>query len=161
MVIVRTLARADLPAALDLFAAVAAEGRWLATEPPVDRREVVAGWEALLDTGEGTVLAAHLEEGAPPCGLLVLAGRERPRLGMLVAAEARRRGVGRALLEAAVGWARAAGAAEVSLLVFTHNEAAAALYARHGFLDRGVLLRAFPRRSGERWDARRMVLHLG
>src|SRR5512139_1362783 len=51
---VRTVTARDLPACLDLFEAVCAEGRWLATEAPIDRREVRARWEALLSTGEGT-----------------------------------------------------------------------------------------------------------
>jgi GNAT superfamily N-acetyltransferase len=148
---------ADLTACLDLFAAVCAEGRWLATEAPVDRRVIRERWEALLSTGEGTLLLAERAPGTAPAGLLALVGRARPELGMLVAPACRRAGVGEALLLAALAWARAAGAPELVLHVFLHNHAAIALYRKHGFEPQRTLLRAYPRRSGERWDALRMV----
>jgi ribosomal protein S18 acetylase RimI-like enzyme len=152
---IRTLAEADLPAALDLFEAVVREGRWLATEPPVDRRETASAWRSLLETGHGTLLVA--DAGDTIAGLAVMVGRGTPELGMLVAEGWRRRGVGRALVDACVEWARAAGAKEIVLHVFPHNTAAVALYERHGFARLGVILRGYPRRSGERWDAIRMV----
>ncbi|MGC3996005.1 MAG: N-acetyltransferase [Anaeromyxobacter sp.] len=158
--IVRRLTAADLPACLELFVEVAAEGQWLATEPPIDRREVRASWEALLASGQGTLFLAEDAPGGPPLGLAAMVGQARPELGMLVARAHRRRGVGEALLRAALEWARGVAAPEVVLHVFPHNEAALALYRAHGFQDRGRLQRAYPRRSGERWDAIRMVLDL-
>ncbi len=157
---VREVTPADLRACLDLFVAVCGEGRWLATESPVDRAEVRASWRAVLDTGQGTLLLAEERPGGPPLGLALLVGRARPEIGMLVAQGHRRRGIGALLLTAAVDWCRAAGATELALHVFTHNEAAAALYRKHGFEERAVLRRAYPRRSGERWDAIRMVKEL-
>ena len=154
---VRTLDPGDLRACLDLFVAVCMEGRWLATEAPVNRLEVRASWRAILDTGHGTLLLAEERPRDPPAGLALLVGRVRPELGMLVAAGHRRRGVGDLLLAAAVEWSRSIGAAELVLHVFTHNEGAVALYRKHGFEIRDVLQRAYPRRSGERWDAIRMV----
>ncbi len=154
---VRPLTDADLDRCIDLFDAVAAEGRWLATEPPIDHREVRARWRALLDTGEGTLLVAEEEGAAEPLGLAAMVGRTSPELGMLVAAGHRRRGVGDALLDACVAWAREVGAQEVVLHVFPHNTGAVALYRKHGFEERGLLRRAYPRRDGQRWDAIRMV----
>jgi GNAT superfamily N-acetyltransferase len=144
-----------MEACLDLFEAVAAEGRWLATEPPVNRPEVRARWRALLATGTGTILVAL--EGPRPVGLAALVGVERPELGMLVAADQRGRGVGAALLEASLAWARTVSAEEIVLHVFPSNAAAIALYRRHGFEEQERLLRAYPRSSGERWDAIRMT----
>lgn len=158
---VRPLAAPDLRASLDLFTAVCEEGRWLATEAPVNRREIRAGWEAILSTGHGTILLAEDRPGAEPAGLALLVGRARPELGMLVAAAWRGQGVGELLLRAALDWARGVGASEVVLHVFTHNTAAAALYRKHGFEERAVLRAAYPRRSGARWDAVRMVKVLG
>jgi ribosomal-protein-alanine N-acetyltransferase len=80
---------------------------------------------------------------------------------MLVRAERRRQGVGDALIDACVEWARGRGAREVVLHVFPHNPAAVALYRKHGFEERGLVREAYPRRNGERWDAIRMVLPLG
>ncbi len=156
--LIRPLAGEDLEAALDLFEEVAAEGLWLATEAPVDRRETRARWEALASTGEGTILVA--EEDGAPVGLAALAGRETPELGLLVAASSRRRGVGRALLEAAIAQARTARARAIVLHVFPHATAALALYRDAGFAETGVARAAFLRRSGERWDAIRMELRL-
>jgi len=156
---VRTLAEADLPAALDLFDAVVREGRWLATEPPVNRFETAASWRALLESDLGTLLVADAD--GQLAGLAVLVGRGSPELGMLVAEGSRRRGIGHALVDACVDWARAAGANEIVLHVFPHNTGAVALYEKHGFERRGLIRRGYPRRSGERWDALRMVKPLG
>jgi GNAT superfamily N-acetyltransferase len=155
---VRVLAEADLDPALDLFEEVAAEGRWLANEPPVDRREVGARWRDLIRTGEGTILVA--EDGGPPAGIAAMVGLAAPELGMLVRASRRGQGVGDALVRACVAWAEGRGAREVVLHVFPHNGAAIGLYRKHGFEDRGVLKAAYPRRSGERWDALKMSLPL-
>lgn len=158
---VRGVAPGDIPACLDLFSRVAEEGRWIATEAPVDRREVRLRWEGLLRTGDGALLLAEEHEEAPPEGLAALVGRDRPELGMLVAPGGRRRGVGTALLLACIEWARAAGATEVVLHVFPHNHAALALYRKHGFEERARILRAYGRKSGERWDVIRMVRKTG
>lgn len=152
---VRILAHTDLEPCLDLFEAVAAEGRWLANEPPIDRDEVRARWIDLVRTGEGTLLVAG--DGEEPMGLAAMVGLTSPELGMLVRAGQRRRGVGDALVRACVEWARGRGAREVVLHVFPHNGAAIALYRKHGFEERGVVREAYVRRNGERWDAIRMV----
>jgi RimJ/RimL family protein N-acetyltransferase len=157
---VRTLSDADLEASLDLFEEVAAEGRWLANEPPVDRAEVAARWRDLIRTGEGTILVAEGDDGGPPAGLAAMVGLAAPELGMLVRATWRRQGVGDALVRACVAWARGRGAREVVLHVFPHNAGAIALYRKHGFEDRAFLRGAYPRRSGERWDAVQMALPL-
>ena len=51
----------------------------------------------------------------------------------------RRRGIGRALMDAAIREARAAGARKLNLRVLAHNMDARALYARCGFEVEGVL----------------------
>ncbi len=148
-----------MKACLDLFEAVAAEGLWLATEAPIYRREVAARWRDLLDTGEGTLLLA--EEDGAPVGLAAVVGKFTPELGMLVRADRRRRGIGDALVEACVDWARAQRAREIVLHVFEHNPAAVALYRKHGFEERPGARRAYRRRNGEQWGAIRMVKTLG
>jgi ribosomal protein S18 acetylase RimI-like enzyme len=155
---VRPLEAADVEAALDLFAAVAAEGRWLASEAPIDRCEVRARWRDLVETGEGTLLVA--EDAGAPIGLAALVGRTEPELGMLVRADCRRQGVGDALVRACVAWAKERGARRIVLHVFPHNAGAIALYEKHGFADRGIVPRSYRRRNGERWDAFRMVKEL-
>jgi putative acetyltransferase len=58
-------------------------------------------------------------------------------LGLMVAADARRQGVGRALLDAAVEWSRSAGIRKLELHVFPWNEPAIKLYERFGFEREG------------------------
>lgn len=73
-------------------------------------------------------------------------------LGLMVAADARRQGVGRALLEAAIEWARAAGVRKLELHVFPWNEPALRLYESFGF-EREGYRKAHYRRDGELVDA--------
>jgi len=73
-------------------------------------------------------------------------------VGLMVAADARRQGVGTALLRAAVDWAREAGVRKLELHVFPWNEAAIALYDAFGFEREGYRKRHY-RRGGEFVDA--------
>jgi RimJ/RimL family protein N-acetyltransferase len=69
-------------------------------------------------------------------------------LGLMVAESHRRLGVGLALLEAAVVWARAQGVSKLELHVFPHNEGAIALYDRFGFEREGYRKRHYRRPDG-------------
>ena len=73
-------------------------------------------------------------------------------LGLMVAAGARRRGIGSALLAAAVEWARASGIRKLELHVFPWNEPAIRLYERFGF-EREGYRNAHYRRGREYVDA--------
>ena len=58
-------------------------------------------------------------------------------LGMSVAASHRRRGIGRALVEHGVAWARETGITRIELYVFATNTPAIALYEACGFQHEG------------------------
>jgi RimJ/RimL family protein N-acetyltransferase len=73
-------------------------------------------------------------------------------LGLMVAAGWRRRGIGRALLQQAVNWARESGIRKLELHVFPHNEPAIALYESFGF-EREGYRRAHYRRGATYVDA--------
>ena len=73
-------------------------------------------------------------------------------LGLMVAKEYRRLGIGRGLIEAAETWARGVGVRKVELHVFPHNEAAIALYESLGYVREG-LRRGQYRRGGMFQDA--------
>jgi RimJ/RimL family protein N-acetyltransferase len=74
-------------------------------------------------------------------------------VGLMVAKSARRQGVGRALLEAAIGWARGASVRKLELHVFPWNEAAIALYESCGFEREGYRRQHYRRGDGEFVDA--------
>ena len=80
------------------------------------------------------------------------ASRHVADLGLMVAAEHRRRGIGRRLLEQAVDWARAAGVRKLELHVFPHNAPAIALYESFGFAREGYR-RGHYLRDGRSLDA--------
>ena len=63
-------------------------------------------------------------------------------IGMMVRADARRRGVGQALLEACIATARSAGLETLTLTVTAGNAEAVGLYERNGFASYGLLARA-------------------
>jgi putative acetyltransferase len=56
---------------------------------------------------------------------------------MLVDRDWRGRGVGSALVQAAIGWARGQGLHKLCLEVFAHNAVAIALYRKSGFVEEG------------------------
>ena len=87
------------------------------------------------------------------------ASRHVADLGLMVAATHRRRGIGRALLEQAVTWARGADIRKLELHVFPWNEPAIVLYERFGF-EREGLRREHYRRDGEYVDAILMAYRL-
>ena len=82
------------------------------------------------------------------------ARKDRPaEIGMAVAAPWRGRGVGTALMQACVDWARERGIHKLALQVWPHNGAAIRLYTRFGFEREGVLRAHYRRENGDLWDA--------
>jgi RimJ/RimL family protein N-acetyltransferase len=142
-----------VPLAL-LFAAVAGERDGIATEPPVDVEARAASWNldgSLLAVSGGTIVGMiHVDRSRFGSG----------EIGMAVARDWRGRGVGSALLAAAVDWAREQGLHKLSLSVFPHNEAAIALYRKFGFVEEGRRVKHIRRASGELWDTIEMGLLL-
>lgn len=159
--VVRETTPDDLDAVMDLTEEVAAEGRWIATEPGFDRAERKARVEASLgDPNAGNFVA---DAGGVIVGS---AGIDRKSVavpasfGMMVAAGWRGRGIGSALLVACIEWARAVGAHKVALDAWPHNEAAIALYRKFGFVQEGHLVKHYRRANGELWDSVEMGLLL-
>jgi RimJ/RimL family protein N-acetyltransferase len=159
-VTVRPAREADLDALVELYAAVAAEGRWIGAEAPVDRERRRQRFAEQLHSDSTVMLVADARGQLVGQLGLHVAGYGVADLGMLVAEGWRRRGVGSALLREGIDRARQAGAHKVSLQVWPHNRAAIALYERFGFRREGRLRRHYRRRSGELWDAILMGLPL-
>jgi RimJ/RimL family protein N-acetyltransferase len=80
--------------------------------------------------------------------------------GMLVDREWRGRGVGSALIQAAIAWARDQGLHKLCLEVFSQNTAAIALYRKCGFVEEGHRVKQYRRANGELWDSLLMGLPL-
>jgi ribosomal-protein-alanine N-acetyltransferase len=116
-------------------------------------------FEDLLD-GEG--IFAFVVQGEDPAGVLVgraIAG-EAEILTVGVAPWARRQGVAKALMAAAIGAARNAGAADMFLEVDVDNGSAVALYESLGFVRSGLRKGYYDRGADGRADAHVMRLDL-
>ncbi len=153
---VRPAVPGDSRAMAELFAAVAAERSGIATEPPVDVEERAA---LFARTAPGSVVALA---GGQLVGFIhVEASRHGfGEFGMLVDRGWRGRGVGSALVQASIGWARDQGLHKLCLEVFAHNAAAIALYRKSGFVEEGRRIRHYRRANGELWDSIVMGLAL-
>jgi RimJ/RimL family protein N-acetyltransferase len=158
---VRPATDADLDAVVDIRWQVAAEDRWIGTEVPFDRAAARQLSAELVDAGSaGTLLVADTGERVVGYLFLKVASYGVAELGMALLDGSRGKGLGVALLDAGVTWARSAGAHKVNLEVWPHNERAVALYRRAGFVIEGRRRAHYRRRSGERWDALIMGLLL-
>ncbi len=140
----------------ELFGAVAAERDGIATEPPVDIGQRTVQFAAsvassVIAVADGQVIGMiHVEASRHGFG----------EIGMLVDRDWRGRGVGSALIQAAIGLARQQGLHKLSLEVFAGNTAAIALYRKCRFLEEGLRTGQYRRASGELWDTAIMGLAL-
>jgi putative acetyltransferase len=160
-VIVRRAEPGDAEALVELGRAVGSEPEgWLIA---------VDGWRgaaeerrylrAIRRYPHAAVFVAEDEEEGELVGRISLARDQHPAsyhvadLGLMVSASYRRQGIGRALLEAAVGWAREAGVTKLELHVFPWNEPGIRLYESFGFEREGFRKAHYRRGDGEYADA--------
>ncbi len=147
---------ADARPMAELFAAVAEERSGIASEPPVDvdartvQFTASVGSSIVAVAGDQLVGLIHVEASRHGFG----------EFGMLVDREWRGRGVGSALIQAAIGWARVQGLHKLCLEVFPQNVAAIALYRKCGFVAEGHRVKHYRRANGELWDSLIMGLPL-
>jgi RimJ/RimL family protein N-acetyltransferase len=158
-VIVRPATPRDAEACVELATAVGSEPEgWLISttdwRPVSEERRYL---KALQRWPHAAVLLAEEEDGRL-VGRLSLSRDTHPAsahvadLGLMVAIDRRGRGVGYALLQAAVALAREVGVRKLELHVFPWNEPALALYDRFGF-EREGYRRNHYKRDGEYVDA--------
>jgi RimJ/RimL family protein N-acetyltransferase len=144
--LVRPAVPADADALVDLGHEVAGEPElWLTYDRTrgderrnvrnVQRDSNVAVFVA--ETADGVVGRLSIARDRSPLS------RHVAELGLMVAAGARRRGIGSALIEEAIRWARGLGIVKLELTVFPHNAPAIALYRKLGFREEGVLSRRY------------------
>jgi putative acetyltransferase len=151
---VRPAEDADRRSVALLFAAVAEERDGIAAEPPVDVEEMAANWNIggtfVAEADQVIVGEIHIDRSWMGFG----------EIGMMVANGWRGRGVGTALVAAAIEQARARGLHKLALSVFPHNGAAISLYRKFGFVEEGRLTKHIRRANGELWDLIEMGLLL-
>lgn len=146
--VIRPARAADGPAMAEIFADVAAERDGIATEPPVDVDERAeqfahgAAGSVVADAGGRIIGMIHVEVSDHGFG----------EFGMLVVRDWRGRGVGSALVRAAIDWARDQGLHKLCLEVFARNTAGITMYRKCGFTEEGRRVKQYRRASGELWD---------
>ncbi len=156
---IRPASPSDAAALVALAREVSAEPEgWLlsagGTRGVADERRYL---RAVRRSPHAAVFVAEAGDGAV-VGRLSLARDPHPAsphvadLGLMVAKTHRRLGIGRALLEQAVEWARGVGVTKLELHVFPHNEPAIRLYERFGF-EREGFRRGHFRNGGQLIDA--------
>ena len=160
--LVRPAAPGDADALVALGRAVASEdGLWLTYDRTRgDERRNIRGVQRdpnvavfVAETPDGVVGRLSIARDRVPHS------RHVAELGLMVAADARRRGIGAALMNEAIKWAHEVGVVKLELTVFPHNEPAIALYRKLGFHEEGLIRRRYL--IGDRYiDAMIMGLHL-
>lgn len=143
---VRKATRRDVAPAAELWQSLADERRYIATERV--SREQRARWAKWVD--DGGILWAMAEMDGRLVGSLSLArlgDLEKTKhvraLGMGVRKGFRGAGVGTALMDYALRWAREKRVKKVVLSVFSTNKEAIRLYEKFGFVSEGVRRKQF------------------
>ena len=157
-VVVRPGTEDDIAGALEVYSAVASEKKWIGAEPPVDTERVTRRWRQFIENEREVFFVAEIGSRIVGTGTMRWVGASE--VGMLVSSEYRGRGVGTALLDALLEWARDNHIHKVELKVWPHNTAAIALYEKRGFEREGYLKRHYVRANGEIWDCLIMGLQL-
>jgi RimJ/RimL family protein N-acetyltransferase len=146
---VRRAIRDDAEAFAAVVADVAAEDRWIGTEPPVDVsafaervRRMLAGGDVLwvLEDEEGRVVGTLGLHATRAAGVM--------SVGMCIVEPFRGRGGGRAFIEAALAHARQSPLHKLELEAWPDNERAIALYRSAGFEVEGERRSHYRRRDG-------------
>jgi ribosomal protein S18 acetylase RimI-like enzyme len=141
---IRTATSRDARPFLEFWTAIVAEQRFVRTE---EVRTPVRAYRRRFRRRSDLETDILAFEGGRLVGHVTVQRERHPvthhvgSLSIAVAADARGRGIGRRLMEEAIGWSKAAGMEKLVLSVYPHNEAAIALYRRFGFVEEGRLAR--------------------
>lgn len=142
---IRELIESDWPQVWTIIRDVVQEQETFPYDPAMTADEARATWvverpglTVVAVEGDRVIGTAHMETNRPGPGSHVSTA------SFMVAAEARGRGIGTALLQFALDWARERGYAGMQFnAVAESNRAAVELYTRHGFQIVGTVPGAF------------------
>lgn len=148
VVVIREATEDDLQAIFDLWNSVASEGKYLLTERVTDfqRRlfaQTIKGKIGLWALSEinGRIIGTC---NATPRGLgSVNKSRHVLTSGIAVLREYRGIGIGNAIMDYVISWAKARNYEKISLTVFSTNAPAIDLYKKFGFNVEGVKKKEF------------------
>jgi ribosomal protein S18 acetylase RimI-like enzyme len=158
-ILIRPARPADVSGIIALFIAVAEERDSIGTEPGFDVAQRQSSILTSIEEAASCVLVAARKDVIVG-NLGIRAHHGMGSLGMMVARQHRRQGIGGLLLDESLRWARESGLHKVDLGVWPHNAAAIALYRSRGFTIEGRLRRHYRRANGELWDVVSMGLVL-
>ncbi len=146
---VRRATSDDAEAFAAVVAAVAAEDRWIGTEPPVDVEAFAERMRGEIEAGRDPRWVLEDDDGRV-VGTMALSATARgvAGLGMCIVAEARGRGGGHLLMDTALVHALDDDLHKIELEVWPDNARAIALYEAYGFEVEGVRRDHYRRRDG-------------
>ncbi|MGZ5293731.1 MAG: diaminopimelate decarboxylase [Actinomycetota bacterium] len=142
----------DAASFVEMWQAVVEEGRYVRSETVAHPTRVYRSRFRRPWTDQEAQLVAV--EGERVVGHLYIQRERHPvthhvaTLGISVAPDRRGRGIGAALLDESIRWARSVGVEKIVLSVYPTNTAAISLYRRFGFVDEGRLARQSRRSTG-------------
>lgn len=147
-VIIREATERDLQKIIDVWNRVAAEKIHLLTERVTDFQR--RWFQQTLKERAGLWAVSEINEQiVGTCNLMSRGGgrvsktRHVVELGMAILSEFRGIGIGNAMMEYMVDWARKKGYEKISLSVFSSNKPAINLYKKFGFDIEGVKKKEF------------------
>jgi RimJ/RimL family protein N-acetyltransferase len=139
---IRLAKESDAEATVDFLVAFRGEG--LSTVLKHSNAPDAEGQQEFISSHDGLtkVMLLALDQGRV-VGSLTAAKKGHPQMehscefGMGVLEAKRNNGIGKALIEEMIGWAKSTGVRRIELSVASHNHGAIRLYKRLGFIEEG------------------------
>lgn len=143
----------------DVFDAVCRERRFMAFTEAAPIAQTFTYYRNVVSASHAHFVALHDARVLGWCDVLPVAGQMRAHvgtLGMGVVLEQRGKGVGKALIHAAIAKAHERGLSRIELTVHSENQVAQALYRNVGFVHEGTQRRGWYR-DGQYFDIHHMA----